>query len=258
MRGGRRMSGGGSSPAGATGGSPALSARGALGLLDAGFALYVADPFDPERNPQGILNLGTSEKRLCFDLLEERLTRPDMNYLDPGLSQYSDAQGTGRYELHVIIDEIYMLSVYDNTTFTSVLRLDCLPDPERTIFMWGFSKDFGMSGVRVGVLYTRNREIQKAVNQLAVFHSRPGPVQHILSQFLRDRDWLDNVIFPANKKRLKDTQNILVGGLADVGIPVLKSSGGLYVWADFRKICIQRLEQMLRIYAAEPATDYIS
>lgn len=29
-----------------------------------------------------------------------------------------------RYELHVIMDEIYMLSVYDDTTFTSVLSLD--------------------------------------------------------------------------------------------------------------------------------------
>uniref|UniRef100_A0A8C0BMV2 Aminotransferase class I/classII large domain-containing protein n=1 Tax=Buteo japonicus TaxID=224669 RepID=A0A8C0BMV2_9AVES len=210
-----------------------------------------------------------------------------------------------RYELHVIMDEIYMLSVYDDTTFTSVLSLDCLPDPERTHFMWGFSKDFGMSGIRVGVLYTRNHEIRKAVNQLAVFHSCPGPVQHVLSQFLRDRDWLDNVFFPTNKKRLKEAQNILVDGLADVGIPVLRSSGGLYVWADFRKflksqtfeaelelwqklldkkllispgkafyccepgwfrlvfsnsadtiyLCIQRLEQMLHSYAAEPVTN---
>uniref|UniRef100_A0A8B9NAP0 Aminotransferase class I/classII large domain-containing protein n=1 Tax=Accipiter nisus TaxID=211598 RepID=A0A8B9NAP0_9AVES len=343
------MSGGGSLPAGAPPAprappappalpaprappAPALSARGARiagggpGLLDAGFALYVADPFDRELNPQGILNFGTSENKLCFDLLEERVTvmngccavfatlstvlcDPGDGYLIPapyygGINsktwlyggiqpvhvplssevtdkeshpfqltvekleaalQSAKKQGirvralilinphnplgdiypaqllkeclefAHRYELHVIMDEIYMLSVYDDTTFTSVLSLDCLPDPERTHFMWGFSKDFGMSGIRVGVLYTRNNEIRKAVNQLAVFHSCPGPVQHVLSQFLRDRDWLDNVFFPTNKKRLKEAQNILVDGLADVGIPVLKSSGGLYVWADFRK-----------------------
>ncbi|EOB07669.1 1-aminocyclopropane-1-carboxylate synthase-like protein 1, partial [Anas platyrhynchos] len=343
------------------------------GLLDEGFALYLADPFDRERNPEGVLNLGTSENTLCFDLIEERLTRPDMNYLQPDLFQYSDAQGirsfreeiakfltdyaraakelnpenitvmngccavfatlstvlcdpgdgylipapyygginskmwlygelqpvhvplfsevtdeeshpfqltvekleaalqrakkqgirvralilinphnplgdiypaqllkecldfAHRYELHVIMDEIYMLSVYDDITFTSVLSLESLPDPERTHFMWGFSKDFGMCGIRVGVLHTTNHEIQKAVNQLAVFHSCPGPVQHVLSQFLKDRDWMDNVFFPTNKKRLKEAQKLLVDGLADIGVPVLKSSGGLYVWADFRK-----------------------
>uniref|UniRef100_A0A8C4UZ31 Aminotransferase class I/classII large domain-containing protein n=1 Tax=Falco tinnunculus TaxID=100819 RepID=A0A8C4UZ31_FALTI len=131
------------------------------------------------------------------------------------------------YELHVIMDEIYMLSVYDDTAFTSVLSLEFL--------ILSSTHDFGMSGIRVGVLYTTNQEIRKAVNQLAVFHSCPGPVQHILSQFLRDRDWLDNVFFPTTKKRLKEAQNILVDGLADVGIPILKSSAGLYVWADFRK-----------------------
>lgn len=48
---------------------------------------------------------------------------------------------------------------------------------------------------------------------------------------------MDNVFFPTNKKRLKEAQKLLVDGLADIGVPVLKSSGGLYVWADFRKVC---------------------
>uniref|UniRef100_A0A8D2LP11 Aminotransferase class I/classII large domain-containing protein n=2 Tax=Varanus komodoensis TaxID=61221 RepID=A0A8D2LP11_VARKO len=101
--------------------------------------------------------------------------------------------------------------------------------------MWGFSKDFGMCGIRVGVLYTRNCMIRKAINQLAGFHGCPGPVQHVLRQFLSDREWLNNVFFPTNKRRLKEAQNILVDGLSEIDIPVFKSSGGLYVWADFRK-----------------------
>ncbi|XP_037240959.1 1-aminocyclopropane-1-carboxylate synthase-like protein 1 isoform X3 [Falco rusticolus] len=419
----RRMSGHRVDGAAAAAPAPALSARGARiaggapGLLDAGFALYVADPFDRERNPQGILNLGTSENKLCFDLIEERFTRPDMNYLEPDLFQYSDTQGTrsfreeiakfltdyaraakalnpehitvmngccsvfatlstvlcdsgdgylipapyygginsktwlygGIQPVHVplfseVADEEshpFQLTVEKleaalqkakkqgirvralilinprnplGDIYPAQLLKECLefahslPDPERTHFMWGFSKDFGMSGIRVGVLYTTNQEIRKAVNQLAVFHSCPGPVQHILSQFLRDRDWLDNVFFPTNKKRLKEAQNILVDGLADVGIPILKSSAGLYVWADFRKflksqtfeaelelwqklldkkvlispgkafycyepgwfrlvfsdsvdkiyLCIQRLEQMLHSYTAEPVTNTAS
>lgn len=44
------------------------------------------------------------------------------------------------------------------------------------------------------------------------------------------------MFFPTNKRRLKEAHNILVDGLAHLGIPVLKSSGGLYVWADFRKV----------------------
>nr|XP_016849818.1 PREDICTED: 1-aminocyclopropane-1-carboxylate synthase-like protein 1 isoform X2 [Anolis carolinensis] len=334
-------------------GEAALSARGELiaggarGLLDDGFRVYIRDPFHAQNNPGGILNFGTSENKLCFDLIEERLSKPDMNCLEPHLFQYLDTQGlksfreeiakflteyanastaldpdhifvmngccavfatlstvlcdpgdgflipapyygginsktwlyggmqpvhvplfsegirvralilinphnplgdiypaqllkeclefAHRYELHVIMDEIYMLSIYGDSTFTSILSLESLPDPDRTHFMWGFSKDFGMCGIRVGILYTRNHAVREAVNQLAVFHGCPGPVQHVLRQFLSDREWLDNVFFPTNRRRLKEAQNILVNGLAEIGIPVLKSSGGLYVWADFRK-----------------------
>nr|XP_033787036.1 1-aminocyclopropane-1-carboxylate synthase-like protein 1 isoform X1 [Geotrypetes seraphini] len=358
-----------------------LSARGArvtgspgTGAASKGFDMYIQDPFHSDCNPQGILNFGTSENKLCFDLLQERLTRPGMNYVESHLLQYSDTVGiksfreaianfltsygkaatpvnpeqiivmngccsifaslstvlfdpgdgyliptpyygsinthTGlygeiqpvhvpllseitcgdmhpfqltvekletamqgaiekgiriralilinphnplgdiypahllkeclefahRYKLHVIMDEIYMLSVYaEDKTFTSILALDNLPDPERTHLMWGFSKDFAMAGIRVGILYTKNQEIFKAVGQLATFHGCPGPVQYVLSQLLSDRDWLDNEYFPTNKLRLHEAHSLLVGGLAEIGIPVLRSFGGLFVWADFRK-----------------------
>ena len=46
-----------------------------------------------------------------------------------------------RHELHVILDEIYALSVFDEaTSFHSVLTIADLPDPQRTHFVWGFSK----------------------------------------------------------------------------------------------------------------------
>uniref|UniRef100_A0A8B9NG63 Aminotransferase class I/classII large domain-containing protein n=1 Tax=Accipiter nisus TaxID=211598 RepID=A0A8B9NG63_9AVES len=289
------MSGGGSLPAGAPPAprappappalpaprappAPALSARGARiagggpGLLDAGFALYVADPFDRELNPQGILNFGTSENKLCFDLLEERVSAAfsllDCNeiiahekcsfhflmfldgYLIPapyygGINSKTWLYG-GIQPVHVPLSSEVKLLLFTFFLFQGIrVRALILINPHNPLGdiypaqllkeCLEFAHRIYSSGIRVGVLYTRNNEIRKAVNQLAVFHSCPGPVQHVLSQFLRDRDWLDNVFFPTNKKRLKEAQNILVDGLADVGIPVLKSSGGLYVWADFRK-----------------------
>ncbi|MGH0142184.1 UNVERIFIED_CONTAM: hypothetical protein FKN15_052238 [Acipenser sinensis] len=91
-----------------------------------------------------------------------------------------------RCGLHVIIDEIYMLSVYDGT-FASVHSLDRLPDPERTHIIWGFSKDFAMCGVRVGTVYTQSQEVRKALNQLACFHGCAGPVQQVLSHLIWDQ-----------------------------------------------------------------------
>ncbi|KAM6338986.1 LOW QUALITY PROTEIN: 1-aminocyclopropane-1-carboxylate synthase-like protein 1, partial [Podargus strigoides] len=76
----------------------ARSAVGALGLLDAAFALCVADLFDRELSPQD-LDLGTGENKLCCGWTE-RLTRPDMKYLEH-LFEYSDTQGPRRFREEV-------------------------------------------------------------------------------------------------------------------------------------------------------------
>ena len=42
---------------------------------------------------QGYINLGTSENKLCTDLLAERLSQSDMTYVDEDLLQYTDWRG---------------------------------------------------------------------------------------------------------------------------------------------------------------------
>ncbi|XP_069816744.1 1-aminocyclopropane-1-carboxylate synthase-like protein 1 isoform X2 [Dendropsophus ebraccatus] len=126
--------------------------------------------------------------------------------------------------------------VYSSHLLTECLEFaSSLSDPERTHFVWGLSKDFGMSGLRVGVLYTQNKHVLHSMGRLAILHQCPGPIQHMVYQVLRDRDWLDKVFFPTNKKRLRESQKTLVTGLEKLGIPVLHRSTGIYVWADFRK-----------------------
>lgn len=44
-----------------------------------------------------------------------------------------------------------------------------------------------MAGVRVGTLYTENRDLVQALDQLGCFHGIPGSTQHQVAQLLRDR-----------------------------------------------------------------------
>ncbi|KAM9079822.1 putative inactive 1-aminocyclopropane-1-carboxylate synthase-like protein 2 [Megaptera novaeangliae] len=93
-----------------------------------------------------------------------------------------------KYNLHVIIDEIYMLSVFDEAIpFHSVLSLESLPDPNKTHVIWGTSKDFGISGFCFGTLYTRNREVASAVSSFGYLHSISGVTQYKLCHLLQDR-----------------------------------------------------------------------
>uniref|UniRef100_A0A8C6NZ47 1-aminocyclopropane-1-carboxylate synthase homolog (inactive) n=1 Tax=Nothobranchius furzeri TaxID=105023 RepID=A0A8C6NZ47_NOTFU len=340
------------------------------GTLQEGFVQYAANKYHVTDNPEGIINLGTSENKLCYDLLHARLTRPDMLYVEPSLLQYSDWTGrtflreevakflthycgspktlnadnvvvmngcgslfscvaavicdpkdailiptpfygvitddvdlysdvklfhvhldcevtikdyrafhltvekleegltkakqevavilmnphnplaeiytpeemiaflefAKRNDLHAIVDELYMLTVFDESvTFHSVLSLDSLPDPLRTHVMWGLSKDFAMSGIRAGTLYTENRELVEALAQLGCFHGIPGTVQHQVAQLLQDRAWIDNEFLPENRRRLKAAHSFLTGELRSMGIPFLDRPAALFVWADLRE-----------------------
>ncbi|XP_049681752.1 1-aminocyclopropane-1-carboxylate synthase-like protein 1 isoform X2 [Accipiter gentilis] len=359
--------------------SPYLSARGNIanifrGSTEEGYKAYHADKYDEDKNPNGIINFGTSENKLCFDLMSKRLTQTDMNLMEPPLLQYPDWKGhmflreevarfltyyckapaplkaenvivlngcgslfsalatvlcdpgeavliatpfyggitqsvflygnvklvyayldskiTGtstrpfqltveklekalqdaraegvtvralillnpqnplgdiyslselrdylefakRHELHVIVDEIYMLSVFDESaTFHSVLGMDRLPDPQRTHVMWGISKDFAVSGIRFGTLYTENQDVANAVASLCYFHGVCGPVQHKVAQLLRDRDWISQVYLRANHARLKAAHTYVTDELKTLGVPFLNRNAGFFVWIDFRK-----------------------
>uniref|UniRef100_A0AAX7U8S0 Aminotransferase class I/classII domain-containing protein n=1 Tax=Astatotilapia calliptera TaxID=8154 RepID=A0AAX7U8S0_ASTCA len=278
------------------------------GILQEGYIQYGMDRHHDTDNPDGIINMGTSENKLCYDLLHKRLTKPDMLHINPSLLQYSDWRGHAfdvklfhvpldceadgkdnrpfrltvrkleeglqrakeegltirgvilmnphnplaeiyslkemitflefakRNALHAIVDEVYMLTVFDESvTFQSVLSADSLPDPQRTHIMWGMSKDFAMAGIRIGTLYTENRDLVEALAKLGSFHGVSGTTQHQVAQLLQDKEWINEEFLPENRRRLKAACSYLTGELLSMGIPFLDRPATLYVWADLRK-----------------------
>lgn len=141
-----------------------------------------------------------------------------------------------RNELHSIVDEIYMLTIFDESVaFHSVLSIDSLPDPQRTHVMWGLTKDFAMAGTRIGTLYTENTDLVEALAQLGSFHGISGSTQHQVAQLLQDREWISEDFLPENRCRLKAAHSYLTGELQSMGVPYLDRPAALYVWADLRK-----------------------
>ncbi|XP_036391259.1 1-aminocyclopropane-1-carboxylate synthase-like protein 1 [Megalops cyprinoides] len=360
--------------------STSLSSRGRRirqhkGILQEGFNLYHADKHDINRNPNGIINLGTSENKLSYDLLSKRLTQMDMLHVDPALLEYPDWKGHAflreevasflshyckspnplkaknvvvmngcgslfsaiaavicdpddailiptpfygvikedvefysgvklvhahldcqpsegddqpfhltveklekslqqakaegvrvravilvnphnplgdiypaeemtaflefakQHELHAIVDEVYMLTVFDESAvFRSVLSFSRLPDPQRTHVLWGISKDFAAAGLRLGTVYSENQDFVAALDQLGNFHGISGTTQHQVACLLRDRDWISRKFLPQNRARLQAAHRYVTVELQSLGIPYLHRSAGFFVWADFRKV----------------------
>lgn len=73
-----------------------------------------------------------------------------------------------KYQIHLISDEIYALSVYDgdsSTGFVSVLSIDPASlgvDPALIHVLYGMSKDFAAAGLRLGCLISRNEKLMQA------------------------------------------------------------------------------------------------
>ncbi|KAG8538481.1 hypothetical protein GDO81_022575 [Engystomops pustulosus] len=59
-------------------------------------AMCLQDAYDKDSNPQGFVNAGITANKVCYDLMKERLTRPDMNYLEPSLLDYNNTAGIKR------------------------------------------------------------------------------------------------------------------------------------------------------------------
>ncbi|XP_054443174.1 probable inactive 1-aminocyclopropane-1-carboxylate synthase-like protein 2 [Pteronotus mesoamericanus] len=141
-----------------------------------------------------------------------------------------------RHTLHVIVDEIYLETVFDESiTFHSVLSLESLPDPNRTHLIWGTGKLFGSAGFHLGALYTYNKEVASAVSIYGILHSIPGIIQHRLCRLLQDREWIDKVYLPTKHSRLQAAHRYVTSELKALKVPFFNCGAGLNVWMNLKE-----------------------
>ncbi|MFU8860195.1 MAG: aminotransferase class I/II-fold pyridoxal phosphate-dependent enzyme [Cyclonatronaceae bacterium] len=134
--------------------------------------------------------------------------------------------------LTVIWDEIYRYSVFSDTPFTPVLDLADGYE-EHVHVVYGFAKDFGLSGFKAGALITRNDDLLKAIPQLTYFSCLSTVTQHLLLEMLTDPDWL-STLQRENCKRLDGAYQTFTGALDRMGIPYHPARAGFFLWTDLR------------------------
>lgn len=141
-------------------------------------------------------------------------------------------------KMHVIVDEIYALSVFQSPKpFESILNYAALPDPSRTHFLWSFSKDFALSGTRIGVIYTGTIDICKNGSKFNFLMVPSSSIQHTLKSILDDRSWT-NAYIELNQSRLKSKYQQVKRQIEriDSKIRVRHCASGLFLWISFRSV----------------------
>ncbi|KFK26722.1 hypothetical protein AALP_AA8G284400 [Arabis alpina] len=145
---------------------------------------------------------------------------------------------TSSKNIHMVSDEIYSGTVFDSPKFTSVLEVakDKNMDLDKKIHVvYSVSKDLGLPGFRVGLIYSNNEEVVSAATKMSSFGLISSQTQHLLANLLSDERFTTNYL-ETNKKRLRERRDKLVMGLKKAGIGCLKSNAGLFCWVDLRHL----------------------
>lgn len=136
-------------------------------------------------------------------------------------------------QIHLISDEIYAASVYD-TTFQSVLQI--AKEENRDLgpfihFVYALSKDFAMSGLRVGVSYTENKDIRYQLQKLNDLCQISSQTQVFVHNMLSHPTFSTNFL-KKHVTLLQARSQKLQHFLNSHEIPFLKPTSGFFLWMD--------------------------
>jgi len=106
-----------------------------------------------------------------------------------------------KHKIHLLMDEIYAMSVYDIDDPAAVPFQSCLAfdsseyiDPDLLHVIYGFSKDFGAGGLRLGCMYIRNKDLLNAMEAIAPFHWSGALNDGVAASMLEDEEWMSKFL----------------------------------------------------------------
>lgn len=151
-------------------------------------------------------------------------------------------------KIHLVSDEIYAGSVYqpDTADFSSALKLASNPSPGApglglgpyVHFVYALSKDFALSGLRVGVMYSENPEIRLPLQKLNDLCCISSHTQCLVEDMMTALSPPSSVFWAQgfleeNQRRIRERKDAWQSCLDELGIPHLDATAGLFCWMDF-------------------------
>ena len=148
--------------------------------------------------------------------------------------------------IHLVVNEIYALSLMDQNhedligdygerrSFTSAIRLIESRKSPYLHWWYSFSKDFGISGFRMGMLYSHNEQMLKAWANIGSTSMASNHSQWLVQRMLEDETWVRDYI-TTNARRLTESYALVVRTLRAHGVAYAPAAGSLFVWFDLSR-----------------------
>uniref|UniRef100_A0A7N1A9K9 1-aminocyclopropane-1-carboxylate synthase n=1 Tax=Kalanchoe fedtschenkoi TaxID=63787 RepID=A0A7N1A9K9_KALFE len=139
--------------------------------------------------------------------------------------------------IHLVCDEIYAATVFTQPDFVSVAEvideIEC--NTALIHIVYSLSKDLGLPGFRVGIVYSYNDAVMNCARKMSSFGLVSTQTQRLVAGLLSDDEFVNRYIFEsADRLALRHQQ--FTSGLAQVGIGCLESNSGLFLWMDLHKM----------------------
>ncbi|TKY74943.1 1-aminocyclopropane-1-carboxylate synthase CMA101 [Spatholobus suberectus] len=145
--------------------------------------------------------------------------------------------------IHIISDEIYSGTVFNSPRFISIMEVvnerisvnNTTSIWNRIHIVYSLSKDLGVPGFRVGMIYSNNETVVAAATKMSSFGLVSSQTQYLVANLLKDKKFTFKYMEETHR-RLKRRKEMLVSGLRNAGIRCLKSNAGLFCWVDMRHL----------------------
>nr|CAB3485512.1 unnamed protein product [Digitaria exilis] len=141
------------------------------------------------------------------------------------------------HRVHLICDEIYAGSVFAKPDFVSLAEVVEHDVPGVNLDLihiaYSLSKDFGLPGFRVGIIYSYNDAVVACARKMSSFGLVSSQTQFFLARMLSDAEFMSRFL-AESARRLAKRHGRFTSGLREVGIGCLPGNAGLFSWMDLR------------------------
>lgn len=156
-----------------------------------------------------------------------------------------------KYQIHLVSDEIYALTVWINKEdrqplqlpFNSILSFDLqgIINPALVHVLWGTSKDWGANGLRVACLISQsNPALHEALTSAALMSSVSSIADHVVANLLDDDVFTERYI-ATNRQKLSQSYSQVISFLREHDIQYTPgSNAGFFVWVNLGAAYLKR------------------
>lgn len=158
------------------------------------------------------------------------------------------------HEIHLIVNEIYALSLIDTQhpeletdypsgqSFASFAEIIQTEASDYLHLIYAFSKDFGFSGARMGLVYSQNEQFLQAYDNYGAPHLISNHTQWFFQLILEDEDFIARYI-AQNQRLLTEAYLVVIRVLRKLQVPYVPSRGSLFIWLDLSAFLVDNTQE---------------